>query len=116
MAGPGAGSARLTLVIGGARSGKSRYAEGLITALPPPWFYLATAQAGDDEMAQRIAAHQAQRPPGWKIVEAQHALVGAFSDLPAGGAVLVDCLTFWLSNRMLADADIAVESAELERA
>jgi adenosylcobinamide kinase/adenosylcobinamide-phosphate guanylyltransferase len=106
----------LTLVTGGARSGKSRYAEGLITALPPPWFYLATAQAGDAEMAARIKAHQAQRAAGWKIIEAPHALAGAFSDLPAGAAVLVDCLTLWLSNRMLTDADIAQETAGLEGA
>ncbi len=57
------GTTRLTLVTGGARSGKSRYAESLITSLPPPWVYVATAHAGDAEMAQRIAAHQARARP-----------------------------------------------------
>src|SRR5262245_7807553 len=106
----------ITLVTGGARSGKSRYAEGLITALPQPWVYVATAQAGDPEMAARIEAHQAQRGPGWEIIEAPHDLAGAFSDIPPDAPVLVDCLTLWLSNRMLANADIAQETAALEGA
>jgi adenosylcobinamide kinase / adenosylcobinamide-phosphate guanylyltransferase len=101
-----AGGGRLTLVTGGARSGKSRYAESLITALPPPWVYIATAQAGDAEMAARIAAHQARRGPDWKIIEAPYDLVGAFLSVPAANAVLVDCLTLWLSNCMLAHANV----------
>jgi adenosylcobinamide kinase/adenosylcobinamide-phosphate guanylyltransferase len=107
--------ARLTLVLGGARSGKSRYAESLVTALPPPWIYLATAQALDAEMAERIAAHRARRGSGWTTVGAPHELAGAMAahrDAP----MLVDCLTLWLSNRMLADADIAAETERLERA
>jgi adenosylcobinamide kinase / adenosylcobinamide-phosphate guanylyltransferase len=95
---------RLTLVLGGARSGKSRYAESLITALPPPWIYVATAEAGDAEMAERIAAHRASRGAGWKTVEAPHDVASVLA--AAEGAVLVDCLTLWLSNRMLAGADI----------
>jgi adenosylcobinamide kinase / adenosylcobinamide-phosphate guanylyltransferase len=106
--------AKLTLVLGGARSGKSRYAEGLITALPPPWTYIATADAGDDEMAARIAGHRARRGTQWHIVEASRALVQALS---ACGAepVLVDCLTLWLSNLMLAEADIGAETVQLEQ-
>jgi adenosylcobinamide kinase / adenosylcobinamide-phosphate guanylyltransferase len=105
---------KLILVLGGARSGKSRYAEGLITALPPPWTYMATAEAGDDEMAARIAGHRARRGAQWHTVEAPRALVQALS---ACGAepVLVDCLTLWLSNLMLAEADIDAETAQLER-
>jgi adenosylcobinamide kinase / adenosylcobinamide-phosphate guanylyltransferase len=116
MAEAGAGAYRLTLVTGGARSGKSRYAEDLITAQPAPWFYLATALAGDAEMAARIEAHRARRAPGWKIIEAPHDLARAFSELPAAAPALIDCLTLWLSNRMLADANIEAETAELEGA
>jgi adenosyl cobinamide kinase/adenosyl cobinamide phosphate guanylyltransferase len=106
--------AKLTFVLGGARSGKSRYAEGLIGALPPPWFYLATATAGDDEMAARIAAHRARRSPPWHTIEAPRDLTGA---LVARGhaAALVDCLTLWLSNLMLAEADVEAEIDRLER-
>jgi len=108
--------AELTLVLGGARSGKSRYAESLITALPPPWIYLATAQPGDDEMAARIAVHQARRGGGWQTIEAPHELAGALRAAPPGMPVLVDCLTLWLSNRMLADADPDRETEVLEQA
>ena len=113
MADAGAGSSRLTLVTGGARSGKSRYAESLIVALPPPWIYVATAEAGDAEMAARIAAHRARRSTEWKNIEAPQALAGVFSQIPAGAPVLVDCLTLWLSNRCLADADLDAEVGEL---
>ena len=105
--------ARLTLVTGGARSGKSRYAESLIAASPPPWLYVATAQADDAEMAARIAAHQARRGSDWKIIEVPYDLAGAFSSVPAATAVLVDCLTLWLSNCMLADANLDEESNRL---
>ncbi len=110
---------KLTLVLGGARSGKSRYAESLFAALPPPWkppwAYIATAEAGDDEMAARIAAHRERRGSTWRPIE-------ALRDLPAKLAacgtmpVLVDCLTLWLSNLMLAEADLDKEIERLEAA
>lgn len=106
----------VTLVLGGARSGKSRYAESLITKEPPPWIYLATAEAADDEMAQRIAEHRARRDGRWRTVEAPHGLAGALKAAPAGAAVLVDCLTLWLSNRMLAEADVDAEIGDFEEA
>jgi adenosylcobinamide kinase/adenosylcobinamide-phosphate guanylyltransferase len=99
-------SNRLTLVLGGARSGKSRYAERLVTEAPAPWVYIATAEAFDDEMRARIAAHKAERPAGWITVETPVDLAGALDG--AGGApVLVDCLTLWLSNVMLRDETAA---------
>jgi adenosylcobinamide kinase/adenosylcobinamide-phosphate guanylyltransferase len=109
--------ARLSLVLGGARSGKSRYAESLITALPPPWQapwnYVATAEAGDAEMAQRIADHRARRGPAWRTIEAPRDLAGSLQ--AAGNApVLVDCLTLWLSNLMLAGSDIDAEMEGLD--
>ena len=69
---------KLTLVLGGARSGKSRYAESLIAATPPPWVYVATAQALDAEMAERIAHHRKRRGDGWHTIEEPHDLQDAF--------------------------------------
>jgi adenosylcobinamide kinase / adenosylcobinamide-phosphate guanylyltransferase len=105
-----------TLVLGGARSGKSRYAESLIAACPPPWVYVATGEPRDDEMRARIAEHRARRGREWRTVEAPRDLVGALEKNAIGGAVLVDCLTLWLSNLMLADADIEAETTRLETA
>jgi adenosylcobinamide kinase/adenosylcobinamide-phosphate guanylyltransferase len=102
-------------VLGGARSGKSRYAETLITALPPPWIYAATAQALDAEMRARIGAHQARRGAGWTTIEAPHDLV-AILTAPGEAPILVDCLTLWLSNLMMADAQIEAEFDRLAQA
>jgi adenosylcobinamide kinase/adenosylcobinamide-phosphate guanylyltransferase len=95
----------LTLVLGGARSGKSRHAEALIEAMPAPWIYIATAQAFDDEMAARIAEHRARRPADWITVDAPLELPEAIRGLPPGRPVLVDCLTLWLTNIILAEQD-----------
>ncbi len=105
---------RLALVLGGARSGKSRHAEGLITARPPPWVYVATAAAQDDEMRERIAAHRARRPDGWRTVEAPLALDDALDRVPTA-PVLVDCLTLWLTNLMLGEHDVEAATRALER-
>ncbi|MGE0563240.1 MAG: bifunctional adenosylcobinamide kinase/adenosylcobinamide-phosphate guanylyltransferase [Pseudolabrys sp.] len=107
--------ASVTLVLGGARSGKSRYAESLVTTATPPWTYIATAQAGDGEMATRIAAHRSRRGGQWKTVEAPRDLAGALAT-PDSSPHLVDCLTLWLSNIMLANADIEAEVVKLESA
>jgi adenosylcobinamide kinase/adenosylcobinamide-phosphate guanylyltransferase len=87
----------------------------LVSACPAPWLYVATAEAHDDEMAERIATHRARRGADWRTVDAPRDLAGALASASAG-AVLVDCLTLWLSNLMLADADIAAETARLEEA
>jgi adenosylcobinamide kinase/adenosylcobinamide-phosphate guanylyltransferase len=107
---------QLTLVLGGARSGKSRHAEGLITALPPPWTYVATAESLDAEMAERIALHRAGRSAGWETIEAPLALAAALQSVPPARPVLIDCLTLWLSNLILAERDIATEIGLLEAA
>jgi len=103
---------RLTLVLGGARSGKSRYAESLTTALPPAWIYLATAEPHDAEMAERIAAHRSRRGAVWRTIEEPHDIAAVLAT--DEGTTLIDCLTLWLSNRMLAGADIDAEIVNLE--
>jgi len=114
--GDAGGRGLITLVLGGARSGKSRYAEWLITTYPQPWIYVATAEARDEEMAERIAAHKARRAAGWQTVEAPHELSGALRTAPADAAVLIDCLTLWLSNLMESESDIEGQTAELQEA
>ena len=93
-------------MLGGARSGKSRYGESLVAALPKPWVYIATAEPRDDEMKARIAEHQARRAEGWQTIEAPLMLAEALRAAPAASAVLVDCLTLWLSNAMLGAFDL----------
>jgi len=107
--------ANLTLILGGARSGKSRYAESLIAELPPPWTYVATAEAGDAEMAERIAAHRARRGTQWQTIEAPRDLAAVLKSCHTT-PVLVDCLTLWLSNLLLAEADIEADITGLEQA
>jgi len=105
---------RLTLVLGGARSGKSRYAEGLITACPPPWIYVATAQAFDEEMAARIAQHKARRADGWATIETTLDLADVVTARGSSGSpVLIDCLTLWLSNVMLGGKEVEAACREL---
>jgi adenosylcobinamide kinase / adenosylcobinamide-phosphate guanylyltransferase len=87
-----------------------------MTALPPPWVYVATAQARDAEMAERIALHRARREGAWQTVEVPHDLAGALAALASGAPILVDCLTLWLSNRMLAEADMDAEIDRFEAA
>ena len=110
-------TARTTLVLGGARSGKSRYAEQLLATHDGTRIYIATAEAGDAEMAARIAAHQARRGAGWRTIEQPLDLVTALeTHCRPAGAVLVDCLTLWLSNPMVASRDIAAATSRLVRA
>lgn len=94
-----------TLILGGARSGKSALAERLAAASGHEVVYIATAQARDEEMAARIAHHRAQRPAHWVSVEEPLSLAAALeAHARPGRCVLVDCLTLWLSN-LLGEAD-----------
>jgi len=101
-------------VLGGARSGKSRYAQERAEAAGENPVFVATAEAFDDEMRDRIARHRADRDARWTTVEAPRALPAAIDALSAKDAVvLVDCLTLWVSNLLLADADIALAGRQL---
>ena len=97
----------VTLVLGGARSGKSRYAERLVESTAACGTYCATAEAGDAEMAERIAAHRARRGAFWRTVESPLALAEVVATEAAQNRpLLVDCLTLWLSNLLLAGRPI----------
>ena len=109
-----AGLPPVTLVLGGACSGKSRYAECIVEGAAACGTYCATAEAGDAEMAQRIAAHRARRGSFWRTIEEPLALAPVIAaesllDQP----LLIDCLTLWLSNLILADRPIENETAAL---
>ena len=108
--------ARVTLVLGGARSGKSGYGEGLILATQPARpLYIATGQALDDEMAERIRHHRQSRAAAWETLEEPFDLTGVLT-AHRDRAILVDCLTLWLSNLLLAGRDIAREREALVEA
>ena len=93
---------RVALVLGGARSGKSRYGLRLAESFPAPRLFLATGEAKDEEMLARIAAHRAERGPGWETREEPWALPELLGEVQGRyGAILVDCLTMWLANLIL---------------
>jgi adenosylcobinamide kinase/adenosylcobinamide-phosphate guanylyltransferase len=103
----------VTLVLGGARSGKSRFSEAIAERSARP-VYLATGRAWDSEMAARIDEHRARRGARWTTVEEPLDLAGALPGLTAPDAVvLVDCLTLWVTNLMMAERDIAAETRRL---
>jgi adenosylcobinamide kinase/adenosylcobinamide-phosphate guanylyltransferase len=118
----GAALPAITLVLGGARSGKSRYAERLVEAAAAQGTYCATAEPGDEEMMARIAAHQARRGcvargAFWRTVEAPLALASAIvAETVPDRPLLVDCLTLWLSNVILAEKPLDPEIAALNAA
>ncbi|MFT4117636.1 bifunctional adenosylcobinamide kinase/adenosylcobinamide-phosphate guanylyltransferase [Bradyrhizobium sp.] len=104
------------LITGGARSGKSRHAETRTRAFPGRPVYVATAEALDTEMEDRIARHRARRGTDWIEREVPLDLVQALAATDGGGARLVDCLTLWLSNLLHAERDWEHETTELARA
>lgn len=102
---------RITLVLGGARSGKSRFAESLARQHGGPRTYIATAEPFDDEMRQRIARHRDQRAgDGWVTIEST---LDPAAILPREGLVLLDCVTVWLGNLMHHGRDLKSEVAKL---
>jgi adenosylcobinamide kinase/adenosylcobinamide-phosphate guanylyltransferase len=110
---------RRTLVLGGARSGKSRFAEQLAADYGAPVVYVATAESGDDEMAHRIAHHQASRPATWRTVEARFDLARSVTEQQRDAhTVLVEDLTILLSNLTFREApvDVEVDSATMGQA
>ncbi len=114
MAPPRTEFAKITFVLGGARSGKSSFAEKRVeaTALQP--VYLATGRAYDDEMQSRIAIHRDRRGTQWQTVEEPLDLVGALEkNTGHDRCVLVDCLTLWITNLMMAERDVLAETEKL---
>lgn len=104
----------LTFILGGARSGKTAYALGQAERRSQGRLtMIATAQALDAEMAARIARHQAERSEAWTTVEAPLDLAGAVRNLGPGDVAVIDCLTLWLTNQILAETEIAPAVAEL---
>ncbi|EYD70701.1 bifunctional adenosylcobinamide kinase/adenosylcobinamide-phosphate guanylyltransferase [Limimaricola hongkongensis] len=104
---------KLTLVLGGAASGKSDMAESLVLKEDLRRVYVATAQAFDSEMREKIARHRAARGPGWHTIEAPLDPDSAISGLGGGDIALIDCATLWLSNLLLAEADLGAAEARL---
>lgn len=101
---------RLTLILGGVRSGKSRHAETLIEASGLEPYYIATAEALDGEMTDRIAQHRERRGAHWQTIEEPLALAEAITQVNAKGrALMVDCLTLWLTNLMVHERAIEAE-------
>jgi adenosylcobinamide kinase / adenosylcobinamide-phosphate guanylyltransferase len=95
----------LTVLLGGARCGKSRLAVELADGSGAPVTFVATGEPGDEEMAARIAAHRAERPEGWLTVEEPYALEKALANADPSHTVVVDCLTLWTANVLARDGD-----------
>jgi len=106
----------VSLITGGARAGKTAFALALARRHPGPVVYVATAEARDAEMAARIQRHRAERPPHWATVEAPLSLAAALSHVPPTALVVLDCLTLWVSNLLLARLPAAFSPQEGEAA
>jgi len=107
---------KLTLVLGGAASGKSVFAERLVESANTPLVYIATAAAHDQEMKTKIARHQARRNETWRTLEAPRNTAAALADVQAHETVLFDCATLWLTNHLIAMSHIADEETRLIKA
>ena len=105
---------KIVLFTGGARSGKSTRAEQYAAQLGRPVCYIATAEAGDDEMRERIAAHRRQRPAGWATLEVPTGVAATLTTLDPGAVVLLDCLSLLVSNLLLANEQDAAAGVNAE--
>jgi len=103
----------LSLILGGARSGKSALAEALATSANRPRAYIATSQAFDAEMEAKIAKHRQDRGPDWQTIEAPLDIEAALGEVTPNSVVLIDCLTLWLSNQMHTGVDMSSEITKL---
>jgi adenosylcobinamide kinase/adenosylcobinamide-phosphate guanylyltransferase len=101
----------LTVLLGGARSGKSQLALRLAEHSGAPVVFIATGEAGDAEMAERIARHRGERPAAWTTVEEPVELERALASLPADATAVVDCLSLWVSNVIDSQTDEAIDAA-----
>lgn len=99
-------------ILGGAKSGKSRYAEEQLAIYPQPWVYLATGRAWDDEMTSKIQEHQQRRGMGWVTIEEPIEIANYLSHAKEG-VILIDCLTLWLTNLMIDQRSIQDETKKL---
>ena len=109
---------QLVLILGGVRSGKSRYAQQLASDTGKRVLFLATAEAGDDEMKRRIARHKSSRPESWRTIEEQMDIAGALRKNAArADAVIIDCITVWLSNMLMHNEKLSEKemTAEIDR-
>ncbi len=104
---------KLTLIIGASASGKSTFAERLVTTTMRARTYIATAQAFDDEMRAKITRHRDMRGSSWHTIEAPLDIPAALQQVPADYVVLIDCATLWLSNHLLAESDLQQAEADL---
>jgi len=104
---------RLTLVLGGAASGKSAFAESLVKGTGRELTYFATAQIFDEEMRNKVSRHQKMRGEGWHTIEEPLDLGPALAKISANHAVLLDCATMWLSNHLLAENDLVIAEQAL---
>lgn len=104
---------KISLVLGGAASGKSVYAENLVLSMGLTPIYIATAQSFDDEMAAKIADHKKARDARWQTIEVPIDVARALATCTPDQAVLIDCATLWLSNILLADHDLEARCADL---
>ncbi|MEE9387012.1 MAG: bifunctional adenosylcobinamide kinase/adenosylcobinamide-phosphate guanylyltransferase [Paracoccaceae bacterium] len=104
---------KTTLILGGASSGKSSFAEKLVKSAGKPAVYVATAQAGDAEMADKIARHRRSRGPDWDTLEMPMDVAGALAGITKNTVVLLDCASMWLSNHMLAGSDLGLQETML---